>query len=147
MRGAVNKCSMPCFSQLKESSHTQIGGISPFGSRLTYARLGVSLYAGYSHMRVAAVIICLWSQYGGRKPFYAVEWGNDRLCREMADTVILAGQGRAGAFFSILYQICTRAYCRLSETLDIPCLFRLSLHISAIRTTLSTGTTFVFPSS
>ena len=46
-------------------------------------------------MRVAAVIICLWSQYGGRKPFYAVEWGNDRLCREMADTVILAGQGRA----------------------------------------------------
>lgn len=67
----------------------------PFGSRLTYARWGVSLYAGYSHMRMAAVIIFLWSRYGGRKPFYAVEWVNDGLCREMADTVILAGQGRA----------------------------------------------------
>ncbi len=43
-------------------------------------------------MRVAAVVICLWSRYGGRKPFYAVEWGNDRLCREMADKVILEGQ-------------------------------------------------------
>lgn len=27
----------------------------PFGSRLTYARWGVSLYIGYSHMRMAAV--------------------------------------------------------------------------------------------
>ena len=45
-------------------------------------------------MRVAAVVICLWSRYRGRKPFYAVEWGNDRLCREMADTVIMAGRGR-----------------------------------------------------
>ena len=45
-------------------------------------------------MRVAAVVICLWSRYGGRKPFYAVEWGNDRLCREMADTVIRMNSGR-----------------------------------------------------
>lgn len=68
-----------------------------FGNRLTYARWGVSLYAGYSHMRMAAVIICLWSRYGGRKPFYAAEWGNDRQCLEMADTVILEGQRAGGS--------------------------------------------------
>lgn len=82
------------FAIKREFTHANRGYL-PFGSRLTYARWGVSLYAGYSHMRVAAVVICLWSRYGGRKPFYAVEWGNDRLCREMAYTVILAGQGRA----------------------------------------------------
>ena len=81
------------FAIKREFTHANRGYL-PFGSRLTYARLGVSLYAGYSHMRVAAVVICLWSRYRGRKPFYAVEWGNDRLCREMADTVIMAGQGQ-----------------------------------------------------
>lgn len=69
----------------------------PFGSRLTYAKWGVSLYAVYSHMRIAAVVICLWSRYGGRKPFYTVEWVNDRLCREMADMVILEGQRAGGS--------------------------------------------------
>ena len=48
-------------------------------------------------MRVAAVVICLWSRYGGRKPFYTVEWVNDRLCREMADMVILEGQRAGGS--------------------------------------------------
>ena len=48
-------------------------------------------------MRVAAVVICLWSRYGGRKPFYTVEWVNDRLFREMADMVILEGQRAGGS--------------------------------------------------
>lgn len=56
-------------------------------------------------------------------------------------------KGLKGAFLSILYQICTMIYFQLLETLDIPYLFYLSLYISAMSTTLSTGTTFVLPSS
>ena len=84
------------FAIKREFTHANRGYL-PFGSRLTYAKWGVSLYAVYSHMRIAAVVICLWSRYGGRKSFYAVEWGNDRLCQEMADTVILAGQRAGGS--------------------------------------------------
>lgn len=58
------------FYAVKLGTHTRKQINISYGSRLTYARMGVSLYDNYSHMRVAAGMECVYKSNTRAGIFY-----------------------------------------------------------------------------